>query len=138
MSADELTGAGDSSAAGPNQPQRAMLFMRMLGGDYGAAQVWFQQEVLDRYREQAGSRVIRTNSSGRVRSVAGWSLDFGITSDDRLIHTAIADLAQRLPPSERQHWVQHVVAPATSGTFLTMRLGAASCIDDGEVRSWSK
>jgi hypothetical protein len=114
-----------------------MLYLRMLGGDFSVAQVWFDQRVLDRYRAQSGSRVIRTNSAGRVRSAAGWNLDFGIAAEDRLIHASIADLAQRLPPAERQHWVQHLVAPPTSGTFLAMRLGAASCLDDGEVRDWA-
>ena len=118
-------------------PQRAVLYRKVLGGDLGAAQVWFDQRVLDRYRGQAGFRVIRTNTAGRVRSPAGWSLDFGIADDDRLIHTSLAELAQRLPPPERQHWVGHLVTPPVSPTFLTMRLGGgASCIDDGEVRGW--
>ena len=118
------------------EPQRALLYLRVLGGDLGAAQVWFDQRVLDRYRAQAGSRVIRTNTAGRVRSPAGWSLDFGIADDDRLIHAAVADLAQRVPVAERQHWVDHLVTPPVSRTFLTMRLSAGSCIDDGEVRDW--
>jgi len=73
---------------------------------------------------------------GRLRAAAGWTLDFGIAADDRLIHAAAADLAQRLPPAERQHWIEHVVAPPVSRNFLTMRLGAGSCIDDGEIRDW--
>jgi hypothetical protein len=113
-----------------------MLYARVLGGDFGAAQVWFDQQVLDRYRAQAGSRVIRTNTAGRVRSSAGWTLDFGIADEDRLIHAAAVDLAQRLPGSERAHWVSHLVAPPVSRTFLTMRLGGGACIDDGDVRDW--
>ncbi len=119
-----------------NVPQRAMLYRRVLGGDFGAAQVWFDQRVLDRYRTQAGGQVIRTNSAGRVRSSAGWTLDFGIADDDRLIHASAADLAQRLPASERQHWVSQMVTPPVSRTFLIMRLGTGACIDDGEVRAW--
>jgi hypothetical protein len=120
-----------------DEPRLAVLYLRVLGGDLGAAQVWFDQAVLDRYRAQTGFRVIRTNTAGRVRSPAGWALDFGIADDDRLIHASAGDLAQRLPPPERQHWASHVIAPPVSGNFLTMRLGAGSCIDDGEVREWS-
>ncbi len=117
-------------------PQRLALYLRVLGGDPGAAPVWFRQAVLDRYRGQPGWKVIRTNSAGRVRSPDGWSLDFGIADADRIIHATAADLAQRLPPAERSHWVRHVLTPPVSATFLTMRLGGGSCIDDGELRDW--
>jgi hypothetical protein len=129
-------GASGPQPESSNAPQRAVLYLRVLGGDLGIAQLWFDQRVLDRYRGQAGSRVIRTNSAGRVRSSAGWTLDFGIAADDRLIHAAAGDLAQRLPASERQHWIGHLVTPPVSRAFLTMRLGAGACIDDGEVRDW--
>lgn len=118
-------------------PQLTLLYLRVLNGDAGAAQLWFEQWVLDRYRAQDGTRVIRTDSAGRVRAGAGWSLDFGISPDDRLIHAAAADLAQRLPATERQHWAAHAVTPGFSRNFLVMRLGAGSCIDDGDVRDWS-
>src|SRR6266581_8272082 len=95
-------------------PQRAALYLRVLGGDLGVAQLWFDQRVLDRYRALPGWRVMRTNSVGRVRSPEGWQLDFGIADDDRLIHASTADLAQRLPPPERQHWVSHLVTPPVS------------------------
>src|ERR687885_591864 len=117
-------------------PQRTALYLRVLGGDLGAAHVWFDQRVLDRYRAQADSRVMRTNTVGRVRSGAGWSLDFGIAESEVLIHTSLADLTQRLPAGERQHWIQHLVTPAVSRTFVTMRLAPGSCIDDGELREW--
>src|SRR5215831_12619551 len=117
-------------------PQRAALYLRVLGGDLGAAQVWFDQRVLDRYRELAGWRVMRTNTVGRVRSPEGWSLDFGIAGEDRLLHTSAKELSERLPASERQHWAQHVAVPAASRNFLTMRLAAGACIDDGELRDW--
>ena len=118
------------------EPRLAVLYLKVFGGDLGAAQVWFDQAVLDKYRAQTDFRVIRTNTAGRVRSPAGWALDFGIADDDRLIHASAGDLAQRLPPPERQHWVSHVVTLPFSRNFLTMRLVAVSCIDDGEVRSW--
>ena len=113
------------------------LFLRVLGGDLGAAQAWFDQRVLDRYRAQAGWRVMRTNTVGRVKSPAGWSLDFGIGEGDAVVHTSLVDLTQRLPASERQHWAQHLITPAVSRAFLTMRLAPGSCIDDGELRDWA-
>ncbi len=131
----EVTDSGAAQERG-RVPQLAMLYRKVLGGDFGVAQVWFDPRVLDRYRGQEGYRVLRTNSAGRLRASAGWSLDFGIAADDRLIHAAAADLAQRLPPAERQHWIEHVVTPPVSPIFLTMRLGAGSCIDDGDVRDW--
>ena len=96
--------------------QRAALCLRVLNGDLGAAQLWFDQRVLDRYRAQPGWRVMRTNTVGRVRAPDGWSLDFGIAEGEALIHASVAELSQRLPTSERQHWAQHGVTPAVSRT----------------------
>src|ERR1700730_4966290 len=117
-------------------PQRAALYLRVLGGDLGAAQLWFDRSVLDRYRALPGWRVMPTNTVGRVRSPEGWSLDFGIGEGERVVHTSAAELNQRLPPTERQHWAQHSVTPAVSRTFLTMRLAPGSCIDDGDLRDF--
>jgi hypothetical protein len=118
-------------------PQRAALYARVLGGDLGAAQLWFDRHVLDRYRAQPGWRVMRTNTVGRLRSPDGWSVDFGIAEGDALVHTSAAELTQRLPASERQHWAQHVVTPGVSRNFMTMRLAPGSCIDDGDLRDWA-
>ena len=118
-------------------PQRLALYLRVLGGDLGAAHVWFDQHVLDRYRAQAGWRVMRTNTVGRVKSPDGWSLDFGIGAGDELVHTSLVDLTERLPASERQHWAQHLITPAVSRAFLTMRLAPGSCIEDGDLRDWA-
>jgi len=117
-------------------PQSVALSLRVLGGDLGAAHLWFDQAVLDRYRDKPGWRVMRTNTVGRVRSPDGWSLDFGIAPDDNLVHTTVQELSQRLPAAERQFWAQHVVTPAASRNFLTMRLAPGSCIDDGDLREW--
>jgi hypothetical protein len=117
-------------------PQATALCLRVLGGDFGLVQLWFDQHVLDRYRGTDGYRVMRTNSVGRVRSPEGWSLDFGIGTDEQVVHTTASDLAQRLPPAERQHWAQHLVTPAVSRNFLSMRLAPGSCIDDGDLRNW--
>ena len=117
-------------------PQRAALYLRVLGGDLGAVQIWFDRRVLERYRALPGWRVMRTNTVGRIRSPEGWSLDFGIAEGEQLVHTSAAELNQRLPVTERQHWAQHTVTPAVSRTFLTMRLAPGSCIDDGELRDF--
>ncbi|MFN8634591.1 MAG: hypothetical protein U0893_12105 [Chloroflexota bacterium] len=123
--------------ATPGKPQLAMLYRRVLAGDTGLVQVWFDQAVLDKYRDQAGVRVLRSNSAGRVRVQGGWSLDFGIADGDRLIHASAGDLARQLPKADQQHWLNHVVAPPASGTFLVMRMGAGHCIEDGDIRTWS-
>jgi hypothetical protein len=117
--------------------QRTALYLRVLGGDLGSAHLWFDQSVLDRYRAQPGWRVMRTNTVGRLRSSDGWSIDFGIADHDRLVHATLADLSQRLPAGERQHWTQYLLTPPLSRNFLSMRLAPASCIDDGELRDWA-
>ena len=134
--AEESGGMTAAGSAPATPPQVGMLYRRVLAGDTGLAQVWFTAAVLDRYRELSGYRVLRTNSAGRVRAPGGWTLDFGIADEDRLVHASAADLAQRLPPAEKQHWLAHTVALPVSGTFLVMRLGAGHCIDDGDVRDW--
>ena len=135
--ADETTGTQTAAvSAPPANPQLALVYGRVLGGDTGFAQVWFHQGVLDKYRSQTGYRVIRTNSAGRVQIRGGWTLDFGISDDGRLIHASAADLAQRLPAAERKHWTSFLVGLPVSPTFLTMRLGAGHCLDDGDVREW--
>ena len=125
-----------SATSGGVDAQRAALVLRVLGGDLGAVHLWFDAAVLDRYRAQPGWRVMRTNTVGRLRAPDGWSLDFGIAPADALIHATVAELSQRLPPAERQHWAQHVVTPAASRNFVTMRLAPGSCIDDGDLRDW--
>src|SRR5436309_15639019 len=102
-----------SSTQGRVDPQRVALYLRVLGGDFGAAQLWFDQHVLDRYRALPGWRVMRTNTVGRVRAPE-WSLDFGIADGDAVVHTTASELSQRLPAGERQHWAQHVITPAVS------------------------
>lgn len=140
--ADQTAGQAPSQGATPPgapaaNPQLALLYGRILAGDVGLTQVWFHAAVLDKYRAQAGVRVLRSNSAGRVRTQGGWNLDFGIADDDKLIHASAADLAQRLPAAERKHWLGYVFAPPVSGTFLVMRLGAGHCMDDGDIRDWT-
>ncbi|HEY3059447.1 MAG TPA: hypothetical protein VGL99_10780 [Chloroflexota bacterium] len=122
--------------AGADAQTRA-LYLRVFAGDLGAAHVWFDAAVLDRYRALAGWRVLRTDSVGRVQSPEGWSLDVGIAPDDSLVHATLTDVAQRLPASERDHWVHHLVTHSASRNFMTMRLVPGSCIDDGDLRTWA-
>ncbi len=129
-----MTISSTSERAGP---QRAALYLRVLAGDSGVAQVWFDQRVLDRYRGKAGWRVMRTNTVGRVRSPEGWSLDFGIAQADALVHASLIDLQQRLPRAEHQHWSEHLVTPAVSRAFVSMRLAPGSCFEDGDLRDWA-
>jgi hypothetical protein len=128
-----MSGISERQAAGA---QAVALYLRVFGGDLGAAHVWFDEHVLDRYREKSGWRVMRTNTIGRVRSPEGWQLDFGIVVADGLLHTSARELSERLPATERQHWAEHVILPATSRNFLTTRMAPGSCIDDGDLREW--
>jgi hypothetical protein len=125
-----------SATQGKADAQLVALVLRALGGDLSGLQLWFDPAVLERYRGLVGGRVMRTNSVGRVRAPDGWSLDFGIAEDGQAVHASAADLAQRLPPTERPHWAQHLLAPSVSRNFLTMRLVPGSCIDDGDLRDW--
>ena len=118
------------------EPSLRPLYERVFGGDFGATPLWFKWTVLDAYRGRPGWRVIRTNSAGRVSSPDGWSLDFGIVDEAQLVHAGVADVSQRLPKREQSHWLEHLVAPGASRNFVLMRLGAAACIDDGDLRDW--
>ena len=63
-----------SGTADAVDPQRAALYLRVLGGDLGAAQLWFDRAVLERYRNLPGWRVMRTDTVGRVRETLNPSL----------------------------------------------------------------
>jgi len=125
-----------SATHGKADAQTRALYLRVFGGDLGAAPLWFDATVLDRYRGRTGWRVLRTNTVGRVQSPEGWSLDFGIADAERLLHASVSEIAQRVPAAEREHWAEHLVTPAVSRSFLTMRLVPGSCIDDGDLRAW--
>ena len=120
----------------PTSTYRILLRRAMANEDFSNVQLHFESAVLDRYRGAPGFSVIRTDTVGRVRKQGGWNLDFGIAGDDTLIHASAADLAQRLPPGERRHWLGYIMAPPTSGVFLVMRIGAGHCMDDGDTRDW--
>ncbi|HEX5938845.1 MAG TPA: hypothetical protein VFZ12_00630 [Dehalococcoidia bacterium] len=100
-------------------------------------QLTFAAEVLDAYRGRDGFSVIRSDSAGRVKQEGGWSLDFGIAGDDRLVHASWRDLVNRLPESERDRWTAHALpSSALSANFLQMQMAPGSCFDDGDIRPW--
>lgn len=104
-------------------------------GEIEALPLYFDASVLDAYRAKVGTQILRTDTAGRIKTQT-WSLDFGISDDDRLIHAPIGQLRQRLPESERAHWLNHAVTLPTSKRFLQMQAVPGSCIQDGDVRPW--
>jgi hypothetical protein len=132
MSIDEVVEGARRHA--PNRHAIA-LHVRVLEGDFAAAQLWFDQKVLDRYRDPSVGRVMRTNTIGRIRSRQGWSIDFGI-ADEEVIHASAGDLASRLPVQEREHWSDHLIVLPTSSAFAAVRSHSGHCVDDGDLRAW--
>jgi hypothetical protein len=115
-----------------------VLYRRALNsGDPALLQLSFQASVLDRYRADPAYTIIRTNTAGRVKKQAGWSLDFGIAGGEAVVHASWTQLANHLPEDERDHWAMHAAAAgALSENFLRMQLSPGSCFDDGDVRPW--
>jgi hypothetical protein len=109
----------------------------MEAADPATLQLAFDAAVLDRYAADGAYQVMRTDSAGRVRKQGGWSLDFGIAGEDRIVHASWGALMNQLPASEREHWSAHAtVAAAMSDNFLRMQLSPMSCFDDGDLRPW--
>ena len=121
---------------------KSNLFLQSLYGNAlrsGSAdqlQLFFHANVLDRYREQNGYTVIRSNTVGRVKRQGMWNIDFGISADERIIHTSLRILHNQLPEEERAHWLNHAVSLPVSTRFIQMQLSPGSCIEDGETRPW--
>jgi hypothetical protein len=131
-------GTVNSETSGtPVEPQMRLLLNRVFQGQLDGLPVWFDRRVLDKYRQSPSFKVIRSNTVGRVTLQGSWSVDFGISPDERLIHLTAGDLGQKLPAAERNHWASHVVTLPLSRNYLTMRAGAGACIDDGDIRTWS-
>ncbi len=114
----------------------AANFLKKVLADNALAQVVFSVAVLEPYLTQRGSSVTRTETVGRVKA-ASWTLDFGIAPDEQTIHVPLSGLLQRLPESERAHWLAHVDASHFSENFLKMQSSHA-CIDDGDLRNWGE
>jgi hypothetical protein len=122
-----------------DMPIHRQLYTDLLQGNKpGKAQFFFLTEVLDRYVADAGYKVIRTNTSGRLSKVGGWSLDFGISGEgDQLIHTAAESFVHRVPSGEREHWLAFAVSLPVSANFIK-GLIRPGCLDDGPIRKWNE
>jgi hypothetical protein len=105
--------------------------------DPALLQVGFAVAVLDRYRADPSCQVMRTDTVGRVRKQGGFSIDFGISPGEAVIHASWQALVTALPEAERQHWASHTAPLNTySDMFLRMQISPSSCFDDGDLRSW--
>jgi hypothetical protein len=118
------------------EPALQDLIRRALEtGKTDLVQVWFQSSVLDRYREDPDSRILRSDSAGRLRAPGGWMINFGISPGDALIHMPVATAAI-IPEGHREHWLSHVVGLPVGVNFVRMTLSPNACIGDGESRPW--
>jgi hypothetical protein len=100
------------------------------------ALVVFDVAVLQKYLQQSGTRVSRTNPVGRLKA-STWSIDFGIAPDEATIHATIGALTQKLPAAELPHWLEYAEGSRFSDNFLKMQASHA-CIDDGGLREWGE
>ncbi len=105
-------------------------------GDAAALPLRFSVRVLDRCLEQSGAKILRTDTVGRLIRPARPVIDFGIVAGGAEIHIRFADLLELIPESERDRWLDHLIAPELSRTLLKMQLAPAACHDDGELREW--
>ena len=117
--------------------QQAVLRRALAAGDAGRAHLYFHVAVIARYRQLGGAQLFRTDSVGRVAVRGRWSLDVGISADEREVHAPAQDLFDRLPAEEHAHWLAHLVPQPYSANFLQMRMAAGACIDDGETVTWA-
>jgi hypothetical protein len=114
----------------------ALHFTKKLFTKPDLAQVLFSVSVLDKYLAQADFKVSRTRTVGRVKAPT-WTLDFGISPDEKTIHVTVSNLTQKLPEKEREHWAAHADGSRFSENFLKMQSSHA-CIDDGNLRGWEE
>ena len=110
-----------------------LVTLRVLGGAFQLAQLWFDAAVLEKYRA-AGARVMRTRTMGRLKLPA-WTLDFGIAAQT-LIHVSTGEAQARIPAAERDHWAAHAVTPALSANYVTVQVTHGTCVDDGDLTDW--
>ena len=110
---------------------------RAIGsGDADALPIRFSPSVLARYVER-GARILRSDTVGRLMQPGRAVIDFGIVEDDTVIHLRFGDLAALIPESERDHWLDHLIAPGASRAYLQMTLQPGACHDDGPLRDWT-
>ncbi len=105
-------------------------------GDPSALPVHFHAAVLTRYTD-AGAKILRTNTVGRLLQPGKAVIDFGIVRDDTVIHLRFGDIGTLIPETERDHWLDHLIAPEASRPYLQMTLQPGACHDDGDLREWT-
>ena len=113
------------------------LFTDIFQGEkINKIQLFFSPDLLNKYRENDNFVIIRTDTSGRISKKGSWSLDFGISGkDDLLIHTAVESFVQRIPKTEHEHWLTHLVSLPVSANYIK-GLIRPGCLDDGAIRKW--
>ena len=116
--------------------QQLLLRRALAAGDARPLHVRFEAAVIERYRERR-AQLLRTRSVGRIAVPGSWSLDVGIAAGGAEVHVPFDDLVTRLPETEREHWVAHLLEVPASAAFLQMRMTAAACIDDGDTEPWT-
>ena len=129
------TGEEQGQAATPGNAFRMAVRRSLANGDSRNLHLHFDVGVLERYRKADGFSLVRTDTVGRVKREGGWSLDFGITPDEQMLHASVGDL-MAIPEAERAHWASFAVSLPVSRTFIQMRLSRGSCFEDGKVRQW--
>ena len=121
----------------PSDPVwRRTVARAAANGDAAALPLRFRAGVLERYLERPDNRILRSDTIGRLLRPGKPVLDFGIVADEREIHIRFADLVQIVPEDERDHWLDHLIAPQLSRTLLKMQLTPGACHDDGPLRDW--
>ena len=121
----------------PSDPVwRRTVARATASGDAAALPLRFRAGVLERYLERPDNRILRSDTIGRLLRPGKPVLDFGIVGEEREIHIRFADLAQIVPEDEREHWLDHLIAPQLSRTLLKMQLTPGACHDDGPLRDW--
>ena len=121
----------------PDLTTTALLYQRVFSGRSPLlAPIFVKASVLERYRGATGYSVVRSNTIGRVKREGSWSLDFGISPQEGVIHISLTDVMNRVPEGERDHWLQHLAAPPLSENYAKTQLAPGSCIEDGDTRPW--
>jgi hypothetical protein len=115
---------------------RQLVQRAIEAGKWDLIPVWFKSDVLDRYRGDPDSRILRTDSAGRLRAPGGWMINFGISPDDAFVHLPASALLGIPEGPHRDHWLAHVVSLPVGEKYLRMTLTPGACIDDGSSRAW--
>jgi hypothetical protein len=119
------------------EPILRQLYATVLAGDkWEKLPLFFDARVLDHYRQNSNFQIIRTDTSGRLKKTGGWSLDFGISGEgDSIIQVALESLTGRLPETEHEHWLSHLITLPLSSNYVK-GLVRPGCLDDGPIRPW--